>query len=87
MQEEKSMKVRTMCIVAVFALCALAAAAGIVSASKPSSSDGWTTPQMIGRYQMVPVSGVTIHVCDTTTGEVWTNSQDHWQSKGKPPRE
>lgn len=85
------MKLRTFLVAAVSALFGLGLSLMVVGATKPEAPQGgqntWTTPQMIGRYQMVPVSGVHIHVCDTTTGEIWTNNEGVWTPKGKPPHD
>ena len=85
------MKLRTFLIAGVSALFGLGLALVGLGATQPATDSDrhntWTTPQMIGRYQMVPVTGVHIHVCDTTTGEIWTNNDGTWTAKGKPPHD
>jgi hypothetical protein len=77
------MKLRTLLIAGVSVLFGLGVTLVAIGATKPENI--WTAPQMIGRYQMVSVTGVHIHVCDTTTGEIWTNNDGVWTAKGKPP--
>jgi hypothetical protein len=85
------MKLRTFLIAGVSALFGLGLALVGAGATHPTKEkdrqNTWTTPQVIGRYQMAPVSGVHIHVCDTTTGEIWTNNDGNWTAKGKPPHD
>ncbi len=77
------MKLRVFLMVGVAAVVGFGLALAATGAAKPENT--WTAPQMIGRYQMVPVTGVHVHVCDTTTGEIWTNNDGAWTAKGKPP--
>jgi hypothetical protein len=85
------MNLRTLLIAGVSALVGLSVAMVTVGATKPDTpseaGNTWTTPQMIGRYQMVPVTGAHVHVCDTTTGEIWTNNDGVWTQKGTPPHD